>query len=229
MKHIKQIADYSMVGGMGAVVMAGLSGCGDSGLPPAQPPQENTFQTASQKQGAFVVIQEIAPKQYKIVDEYPSDETRVILKTLDGKEKILSQEELDALIKEEAKRIEEGTSRLTQPQQQMGSGMGGMGLGETILASAAGAVLGSWIGSKLFNNQNYQSKRRTAYKSPQTYSRSKNSFNKAKTASTKRSGFFGKKQSATAKRSTTSTRSSSATKRSSGFFGSRSSSRSFGG
>jgi hypothetical protein len=228
MKHIKQIADYSMVGGMGAVVMAGLSGCGDSGLPPAQPPQENTFQTASQKQGAFVVIQEVAPKQYKIVDEYPSSETRVILKTLDGKEKILSQEELDALIKEEAKKIEEGTSRLTS-NEQISSGMGGMGLGETILASAAGAVLGSWIGSKLFNNQNYQQKRQASYKNPQTYSRSKNSFNKAKKASTKRSGFFGNKQSSTAKR-TTAPRRSTATKRSSGFFGSsRSSSRSFGG
>ncbi len=216
MRHIKKIADYSMVGGMGAVVMAGLTGCGDSGLPPQQAPQENTFQTAAQTQGAFVVIQEVAPKQYKIVDEYPSSETRVILKTLDGQEKILSQEELDALIKEEAKKIDEGKSALTNPQ--MSSGMGGMGLGETILASAAGAILGSWIGSKLFNNPNYQQQRRTSYKSPQTYSRSKNSFNKAKTSSTKRTGFFGNNKPA-AKSST----------RSSGFFGSKSSTRSFGG
>jgi len=222
MRHIKKIADYSMVGGMGAVVMASLTGCGDSGLPPQQAPQENTFQTASQKQGAFVVIQEVAPKQYKIVDEYPSSETRVILKTLDGKEKILSQEELDALIKEEAKKIDEGKSALTNPQ--MSTGMGGMGLGETILASAAGAVLGSWIGSKLFNNQNYQAKRRTSYKNPQTYARSKNSFNKARKTSTKKSGFFGSKKSTTP----ATTRSSS--KRSSGFFGSRSGGfRSFGG
>ncbi len=220
MKHIKKIADYSMVGGMGAVVMVALSGCGDSGLPSQQTPQENSFQQASQKQGAFTVIQEIAPKQYKIVDEYPSSETRVILKTLDGKEKILSNEELDTLIKEEAKKIDEGKSPLTNPEAS--SGMGGMGLGQTILASAAGAVLGSWIGSKLFNNQNYQQKRRTSYKSPQTYSRSKNSFAKAKRASTKRSGFFGNNKK-------TSTRRAPA-KRSSGFFGSRSSgSRSFGG
>ncbi len=212
-----------MVGGMGAVVMAGLSGCGDSGLPPQQPPQENTFQTAAQKQGAFVVIQEVAPKQYKIVDEYPSSETRVILKTMDGKEKILSQEELDALIKEEAKKIDEGTSRLTSGEQ-VSSGMGGMGLGETILASAAGAILGSWIGSKLFNNQNYQAKRQASYKNPQTYARSKNSFNKARTTSTKKSGFFGSKQ------STTRSAPATTTKRSSGFFGSsRSGSRSFGG
>ena len=223
MKHIKKIADYSIVGGMGAVVMAGLAGCGDSALPPQQSPQENTFQTAAQKQGAFVVIQEVAPKQYKIVDEYPSSETRVILKSLDGKEKILSKEELDALIAEEAKKIEEGKSALTNPQ--MSTGMGGMGLGETILASAAGAILGSWIGSKLFNNPNYQAKRQASYKNPQTYARSKNSFNKTRSASTRKSGYFGSKQStATPGKSTT------PTKRSSGFFGTRSSTtRSFGG
>jgi hypothetical protein len=228
MKHIKKIADYSMIGGMGAVVMTALTGCGDSGLPPQQQaPQENTFQQAAQTQGAFVVIQEVAPKQYKIVDEYPSSDTRVILKTLDGKEKILTQEELDALIKEEAKKIDEGTSRLTSGEQ-VSSGMGGMGLGETILASAAGAILGSWIGSKLFNNQNYQAKRRTSYKNPQTYARSKNSFNKAKTtSSSKKSGFFGSKKQTTSRSSTTRTRTST---RSSGFFGSKSTgSRSFGG
>ncbi len=218
MKHIKKIADYSIVGGMGAIVMGAFAGCGDSGLPPQQNIQENSFQTASQKQGAFVVIQEVAPKEYKIVDEYPSSETRVILKSLDGKERILSQQELDEMIKEEAKKIEEGTSRLTS-NEQVSSGMGGMGLGETILASAAGAILGSWIGSKLFNNQNYQQKRQASYKSPQTYSRSKNSFNKAKSASTKKSGFFKNSQ-------TSQTRKSS---KSSGFFGSKSSSRSFGG
>ena len=216
MKHIKKISDYSIVGGMGAVVMGAFIGCGDSALAPQQNIQENSFQTASQKQGAFVVIQEVAPKEYKIVDEYPSSETRVILKTIDGKEKILSKEELDAMIKEEAKKIEAGTSRLTS-NEQVSTGMGGMGLGETILASAAGAILGSWIGSKLFNNQNYQQKRQTSYKSPQTYNRSKNSFNKAKTVSGKRSGFFKNSQS------------TSSASRSSGFFGSKSSSRRFGG
>ncbi len=233
MKHIKKIADYSVVGGMGAVVMTALTGCGDSGhTPPQQPPQENTFQQAAQRQGAFVVIQEVAPKQYKIVDEYPSSDTRVILKTLDGKEKILTQEELDALIAEEAKKIEEGTSRLTS-NEQVSSGMGGMGLGETILASAAGAILGSWIGSKLFNNQNYQAKRQASYKNPQTYARSKNSFNKARSTSTKKSGFFGSKKTTTSAAKTSTTRSTTtrSSTRSSGFFGSSRStgSRSFGG
>ncbi len=90
-----------------------------------------------------------------------------------------------------------------------------MGLGGVLLSSIAGAMLGSWIGNKLFNNQNYQNQRKAQYKSPQTYSRSQSSFSKAKTAtssSTKKSGFFGSK---------------SGTSKSGSFFGSGS--RTFGG
>jgi hypothetical protein len=221
-KHIKKISDYSIVGGMGAVMIASLTGCEspDHGLPNQIPNQGSSFQEASQKQGAFVIVEEIAPKEYKIVDEFPSKETKVILKTMDGQEKILSKEELDALVKDEAAKIDAGTSRLTS-DEQVSSGHGGLGLGETIMASMAGAMLGSWIGSKLFNNQNYQNKRKASYKSPQTYSKSKNSFNKARSSrASKKSGYFGNNKKST-------TRSSS--KRSSGFFGSRSGSRRFGG
>ena len=204
MKHIKKIKDYSIVCGMGAILVAGLVGC-EAPQNTQQNSDNKAFSEASKKQNAFVVIQEVAPKQYKIVEEYPAKETRVILKTLDGKEKILTKEELDALIKEEAKKIDNGTSPLTNPQ--VANQSGGLSLGETILASAAGAVLGSWIGSKLFNNQNYQQQRRTSYKSPSTYNRSINSFNKpTKTSTTKKSGFFSKPSSTT-------------TTRKSGFFG----------
>jgi len=102
---------------------------------------------------------------------------------------------IDELVAQEAKKIDNGTSGLTN--SQMSNGFGGMSLGETLLASAAGAMLGSYIGNKLFNNQNYQNRRKAGYKSPQTYSRSVNSFNKAKSGtykrstSNKRSGFFG--------------------------------------
>ena len=199
MKYIKKISDYSIVGGMGAILVAGLSGCES---PSDFPENSNAFSEASQKQGAFVVIQETAPKQYKIVDEFPSESTRIILKSLDGSERILTQSEIDALVKNEALKIDNGTSNLTNPSM---SG-GGMSLGEVLLASAAGAIIGSWIGGKLFNNQNYQQKRRTSYKSPQAYSKSKDSFNKAKatntkSSSTKRSGFFGNSKSSSTRRS----------------------------
>ena len=199
---LRKISNYAIVGGLGALLVANLTGCGDK---KENNNNENVFAQANQKQGAFVVIQEVAPKQYKIVDEYPASETRVILKSLDGSEKILSKEELDKLIKEADKKIEENKSPLTNPEMSSG----GMSLGETILASAAGAILGSWIGSKLFNNQNYQNQRARSYKSPAVMQRSKDSF-RQKSKSTfssfkkePKKGFFG----------------SSSTRRSSSFFG----------
>ena len=66
-----------------------------------------------------------------------------------------------------------------------------------LLASAAGAILGSWIGSKLFGNQNFQATRQNSYKNPSAYTRSVDSFNKQKAANSAarssggKSGFFG--------------------------------------
>ncbi|MEA1879375.1 MAG: hypothetical protein U9N11_01845, partial [Campylobacterota bacterium] len=126
---------------------------------------------------------------------FPADETRIVLKKLDGTERVLTKPELDALIKEEAAKVDNGTSNLTQEQLPQAQQQG-MGLGETIMASMAGAMLGAWIGNKLFGNQNYQNNRKAGYKSPSTYSKSKNSFNKSnKSKSSKKSGFFGNKKS----------------------------------
>ena len=192
MKHyIKRISTYAMVGSLGAVAMVAMSGCEQR-----HEGQNDAFTQASQKQGAFVVIDEVAPGQYKIAEEYPADTTRVILRKLDGSEKILSKEELDALVKQEAAKIDAGQSPLTNPE--LANPGGGLGLGEAILASAAGAIIGSWIGSKLFNNPNYQRTRQRGYKSPSAYRRSVDSFNKVRqsrastrSATRTRSGFFG--------------------------------------
>lgn len=220
MKHIKKIADYSIVGGLGTIMIASLTGCEgmDNGMQPSMQQQQGTMQEASQKQGAFVIIQEVSPKKYQITDEFPSTQTKVILKTMDGKEKILTKAELDALVKEEAGKIDAGTSELTKEQAQVTGGSGGMGLGGIILSSMAGAMLGSYIGNKLFNNQNYKNNRSSSYKSSQTYNKSKKSFSQTRS---KKSGYFNKKNSANKGLTTK--------KRSSGFFGKRSGSRSFGG
>ena len=189
MKRIKKIATYAAVGGFGAVVMAGLAGCSGGSE------DQSVINEAAQAQGAFVIIEETAPGAYKVLEEYPSSETRVVLKQLDGTERVLTKEEMDKLIAEENAKIDNGTSNLTKPDAQLSSG--GLGLGETLLASAAGAILGSWIGSKLFNNQGFQNHRQTAYKNPSTYSRSVDSFNKAKATNSAgkatggKSGFFG--------------------------------------
>lgn len=187
MKKIKKIIQIGMIGGLAAVAGGALAGCGSNN------DNADTLNQAANAQGAFVIIEETAPGQYKIKDQYPSDETRVVLKDLNGTERILSKEEMDALIKEEAAKIDNGTSNLTKDNGQISSG--GLSLGETLLASAAGAILGSWIGSKLFNNQNFANQQRGAFSSQSAYQRSVNSFNKAgttsSTSSAKKSGFFG--------------------------------------
>ncbi|RAX54210.1 hypothetical protein CCY99_04145 [Helicobacter sp. 16-1353] len=187
MKHIRKIGEYGIIGSIGIGALLALTGCNT---------QDNNNQANvanSVKKGAFVVIEEQQDGSYKILEEYPSETTRVLLKAKDGTERMLSQEEIDKMLQEEEKKIDNGTSELTNPTGT------GLSLGQAILASAAGAIVGSWIGSKLFNNQNYQSQQRTNYKSPQAYERSKNSFSAARntastgraTSSTGRSGFFG--------------------------------------
>jgi len=196
MKYITKLSNVAVATGLGALLITGVTGCSSS---------DNAPQETQKAKGAFVIIEETAPGKYKIKDEFPADETRIVLKQLDGKERVLTKEEMDKLVKEEAAKIDKGTSPLTQANPPQASE--GMGLGSVLLSSIAGAMIGSWIGNKLFGNQNYQNNRKASYKSPQTYQRSKSSFNKSRRSTSKRSGFFGNK-----KRSSSSTRSR-------GFFG----------
>jgi hypothetical protein len=188
MNYIKSLSSAGTSVGLGTLLAVGLSGCGGQS-------QEQSA-TQQQKQPAFVVIEEVAQGKYKIAEEFPAKETRIILKKLDGSERVLTEQELDYLIKQEAAKVEEGTSNLTKPKEAQVTQHGGMGLGETILASAAGYMLGAWIGSKLFGNPAYQNNRKAGYKSPSTYSRSKSSFKKsaAKRTAAKKGGFFGNKK-----------------------------------
>jgi len=184
MKYINKLSTMATVTGLGTLLATGVTGC-----------TSNNQQQQAQAKGAFVIIEETATGKYKIKDEFPADETRIVLKQLDGVERVLTQAEMDELVKKEAAKIDNGTSNLTKENAQM-SQQGGMGLGEVLLSSIAGAMIGSWIGSKLFGNQNFQNNRKAGYKSPSTYQRSKNSFNKPrKSTSSKRSGFFGGKKS----------------------------------
>ncbi|EEQ62751.1 hypothetical protein HPMG_00208 [Helicobacter pullorum MIT 98-5489] len=187
-KFLKKISDPKVVGafsksGLGLAAILVMVGCDNT----SQNTNNGGGLEQATKNGATVTIEQQQDGSYKILEETPSSTTRVILKEANGNERILTQEEIDKIIAEESKKIDEGTSQLTNPTG------GGLSLGETILASAAGAILGSWIGSKLFNNQNYQAQQRTSYKTPQAYERSQNSFNKTATSATSnagRSGFY---------------------------------------
>lgn len=184
MKYIKKFSTIATATGLGALLATGLTGCGESNQQQQQQPRAK---------GAFVIIEETAPGKYKIKDEFPADETRIVLKQLDGVERVLTKEEMDKLVKEEEAKIDNGTSTLTQQNPEVSQGMG---LGSILLSSIAGAMIGSYIGNKLFGNQNYQNNRKAGYKSPSTYSKSQKSFSKSKkSTSSKRSGFFGNKKS----------------------------------
>jgi hypothetical protein len=184
MKQLKKLSTIATATGLGTLLATGVTGC-----------TQQQQQEQQKAQNAFVIIEETAPGRYQIKDEFPAEETRIVLKKLDGTERVLTQAEMDALVAEEAAKIDNGTSNLTQAQDAQVSQQGGMGLGEVLLASMAGAVIGSWIGSKLFGNQNYQNNRKASYKSPSTFSKSQKSFDAAKKRSAKRSGFFGNKKS----------------------------------
>lgn len=180
MKHIKKVLELSMLGGLSAVSAGALVACSN----------DTAQEQAPQAKGAFVIIEEVARGEYKIKDQYPSDETRVILQQLDGTERILSKEEMNTLLKAEEAKIDNGTSKLTQENAQLSGG--GLSLGEALLASAAGAIIGSYIGSKLFNNQNFTANQRGAFSNQSAYQRSVNSFNQqGARASSGKSGFFG--------------------------------------
>lgn len=188
----RKIADFAMVGSSSALVLVALLGCDN-------PREQDSFvnspstqgsQESSQaiKQGAFVIVEEQLDGSYKVLEEYPSATTRVVVRDKNGVERILSDEEVDAIIQKEAARVENGTSELLAPAASAGGeSSGGLGLGGTILASAAGALLGSYIGNKLFNNPNYQQNKQRTYKSPQAYERSANNF-KQGSASSPRAG-----------------------------------------
>ena len=190
-KRIKKISNYAIVGGLGATLVLGLVGCQgvDDGL--SQGGGDSAPLSSIGKEGAFVIIEKDSKGNYLIVEEFPSKETRIVLRE-DGKERILSQNEIDTLIKEEQVKIDAGTSELLQENPS------GMGIGGAILSSMAGALLGSYIGNKLFNNPNYEARRNKRYQNPSGYSRSMDSFNKAKTTPTstastapKSSGYLG--------------------------------------
>lgn len=152
--YIKRVFSYSMVGSLGLTVLAGLHGCGGD-QPPAPPADAGKISDAVKGEGMFLVIQQTGadPDAYELKEKYPSSEgTRAILKGMDGSERILSEAELKQIAEAEAKKVEEGTSRLTQPVAENQ----GMSLGETLLASAAGALVGGMIANKLMGNPNYQ-------------------------------------------------------------------------
>jgi hypothetical protein len=149
---------YSMLGGLGLTMTIGLQGCGQTEEPPKTNPNPNgtISEVSKSEEGFFLVIKQTAkdPDAFIIIEKHPSSTgTRALLRDMEGNERMLTEEELRQMAEAEAAKVENGTSNLTQPPVASSPGLS---LGEIILASAAGALIGGMIANKLAGNSNYQ-------------------------------------------------------------------------
>jgi len=172
MKHLSSLSSGIGLGSTGILMMSVLTGC--------EAPQE-------QAQNKFLVIEQQASGKYIVVEEMPTDgPSRAIIRETDAngnvKERFMNEAEMKALAEQEYHKVQNGTSETTQ------SGGGeGMGLAGTILAVAAGSLMGNMIANSLMNNKNFSRNATSSNKS--AYSRSA-AGKKAKASSSKKS-FFG--------------------------------------
>ena len=172
MKHISSIAGGVALGSAGVVMMSILSGC--------EAPQE-------QQQNRFLVIEQQTNGKYIVVEEMPTEgASRAIIREKDENgnttERFMNEAEMKALAEQEYQKVQDGTSETIQD----GGGSAGMGLAGTILAVAAGSLLGNMIGNALMNNKNFSKNSASSNKS--AYSRSAAS--RTSKSSTRKS-FFG--------------------------------------
>jgi len=188
MRHISSLAKGVALGTAGVVMMSTLTGC-----------EQKQQQEAQNK---FLVIEQLPDGTYKVVEEMPTEgPTRAIIRERDENgnvtERFMNEAEMKALAEQEYQKVQNGTSETVQENH----GGEGMGLAGTILAVAAGSLLGNMIANSLMNNKSFSRNTRSAYTSS-AYKK------KTARASSSRKSFFNSKS-----------KSSSYRKSSGGFFG----------
>ena len=186
---MKKTTNALLLGSTGALMMSVLTGC--------ESHQE-------QEKNRFLVIEQQTNGKYVVVEEIPTDgPSRAIIREKDAQgntvERFMNEAEMKALAEQEYQKVQNGTSETLQEN----SGGAGMGLAGTILAVAAGSLMGNMIGNALMNNKNFS--RNSASSNRSAYSRSAAGKSSAKKSSSKKSFFGGSK--------------SSSTRKSGGFFG----------
>jgi hypothetical protein len=173
MRHISSISSGILLGSAGVAMMSILTGC--------EAPQE-------QQKNRFVVIEQQTNGKYVVVEEMPTDgPNRAIIREKDENgmvtERFMNEAEMKALAEQEYQKVQNGTSETMQDN----GGSAGMGLAGTILAVAAGSLLGNMIGNALMNNKNFSKNATTSNRS--AYSRS--AAGKAARSSSTKKSFFG--------------------------------------
>ena len=185
---MRHITNNVLLGTTGVLMMSVLTGC--------EAPQEEA-------KNRFLVIEQQTNGKYIVVEEMPTDgPSRAIIRERDANgnvtERFMNEAEMKALAEQEYQKVQNGSSETLQE----GAGSAGMGLAGTILAVAAGSLLGNMIGNALMNNKSFS--RNAASTNRSAYSRSAAGKSSAKKSSGKKSFFGGSK---------------SSSKKSGGFFG----------
>ena len=180
MKHIRTIGSGLFLGTAGIAVMSVLGGCS---------------QEEQEPQNRFLVVQQQANGSYVVIEEVPTEgPNRAVIRSFDANgtmtERFMNEAELKALAEQEYAKVQSGESGLTQPSHG-----DGLGLGETILAVAAGSLLGSMVANALMNNANYRQHADRVNKSAY------HEIKKTKTASGTKKSFFGGTKTAASKSS----------------------------
>jgi len=193
-KHIYSLVSGVALGSAGIAMMSVLSGCEST--------QQKEEQSQQKQQNKFLIIEKQGDGKYVVVENMPTDgPSRAIIREKDANgnmvERFMNEEEMKKLAEQEYQKVQEGTSETLKS----GEGSAGMGLAGTILAVAAGSLLGNMIGNALMNNKNFASRSATASQS--AYNRS--STPSSSTSSTAKKSHFGGAPSAAPSSSSTST------------------------
>lgn len=184
MRHINSLAKTVALGSAGVVLMSVLGGCS---------------QEEKKEQNKFLVIEQLTNGKYVVVEEIPTEgPSRAIIRSKDANgtvnERIMSEAEMKNLASQEYNKYQNGGSELNHE-----GGGEGMGLGGTILAVAAGSLLGHMIGNALMNNSHFANRASAVNRS--AYSRSASGGSSSASKSTSSKSFFGGSSSGTSKTS----------------------------
>ena len=176
MSYIRSLAQGVMLGSMGVLVASVGTGC-------------SSGKEEQQAQNKFLVIEQLSNGKYVVVEEIPTTgPSRAIIRERgpDGQvhERLMTEEEMRRLAEQEYQKVQNGTSETVQP-----GGGEGMGLAGTILAVAAGSLLGNMVANSLMNNSNFRQRASTVNRS--AYSRSASRSGMSKRSSSTRKSFFG--------------------------------------
>lgn len=180
MKHIFN-AKTAFLGSFSLVLMSALSGCQSA---PEEKPAEQ-----AEGQNKFLVVEQQPDGKYVVVEEMPTTgPSRAIIKETDENgtvtERVMTEAEMKTLAQQEYEKMQAGQSELNaEPQGE------GMGLGGTILAAAAGALLGNVIGNALMNNSTFRKNQDASNRS--AYHRSASGAGSSATSGTQKKSYFG--------------------------------------